>query len=74
MLDTGYTEGGWDGFGYATFGRVLRGMRVVEKIQSLPTGAIAAMPWLMASFSAIPLSFAAPTGSGDHMQGYCEGY
>jgi len=37
MLDTGYTASGRDGFGYATFGRVLRGMRVVEKIQSLPT-------------------------------------
>ena len=37
VLDTGYTEGGRDGYGYATFGRVLRGMRVVEKIQSLPT-------------------------------------
>jgi len=37
VLDTGYTEGGRDGFGYATFGRILRGMRVVEKIQSQPT-------------------------------------
>ncbi len=35
MLDTGFTEGGRDGFGYATFGRVLRGMRVVEEIQLL---------------------------------------
>jgi peptidyl-prolyl cis-trans isomerase A (cyclophilin A) len=37
MLDSGNTDDGRDGFGYTTFGRVLRGMRVVEKIQSLPT-------------------------------------
>jgi peptidyl-prolyl cis-trans isomerase A (cyclophilin A) len=37
MLDSGDTVDGRDGFGYATFGRVLRGMRVVEMIQALPT-------------------------------------
>jgi peptidyl-prolyl cis-trans isomerase A (cyclophilin A) len=37
MLDSGDPVDGRDGFGYATFGRVLRGMPVVEKIQALPT-------------------------------------
>jgi len=36
VLDTGNTSRNPDGQGYATFGRVLRGMRVLEKIQSLP--------------------------------------
>ncbi len=36
MLDTGNTSRNPDGQGYATFGRVLRGMRVLENIQSLP--------------------------------------
>ena len=39
MLDTGYTADGRDGHGYATFGRVLRGMRVLERIQRLPSDA-----------------------------------
>ncbi len=38
-LNTGDTSRNTDGQGYATFGRVLRGMRVIEAIQSQPTGA-----------------------------------
>lgn len=38
-LDTGNTSRNPDGQGYTTFGRVLRGMRVLEQIQSLPTDA-----------------------------------
>ena len=37
MLDSGYSADGRDGHGYATFGRVLRGMRVLERIQRLPS-------------------------------------
>jgi predicted dienelactone hydrolase/cyclophilin family peptidyl-prolyl cis-trans isomerase len=35
-LDTGFVDDRLDGLGYAAFGRVMRGMRVAEKIQSLP--------------------------------------
>jgi predicted dienelactone hydrolase len=38
-LDTGATSRNPDGQGYATFGRVLRGIRVLEQIQALPTDA-----------------------------------
>ncbi len=37
VLDTGAEVPGRDGQGYATFGRVLKGMRVLETIQTLPT-------------------------------------
>ena len=46
VLDTGYTAGGRDGHGYATFGRVLRGLRVLERIQQLPSDAPTAMEML----------------------------
>ena len=36
-LDSGVTAGGRDGHGYATFGRVIRGLPVLEAIQQLPT-------------------------------------
>ena len=36
-LDTGNTARQPDGQGYATFGRVVRGMEVLEEIQGLPT-------------------------------------
>ena len=36
-LDTGNTTRQPDGQGYATFGRVVRGMEVLEEIQGLPT-------------------------------------
>ena len=36
-LDTGNTTRQPDGQGYATFGRVVRGMEILEEIQSLPT-------------------------------------
>ena len=36
VLDTGAEVPGRDGQGYATFGRVLRGLRVLEAIQALP--------------------------------------
>lgn len=36
VLDTGQGSPERDGFGYAAFGRVLRGMRVLEAIQSRP--------------------------------------
>ncbi len=39
VLDTGYEAKGRDGYGYATFGRVLRGLRVLEKIQQRPSDA-----------------------------------
>lgn len=39
MLDTGYESEDRDGHGYATFGRVLRGMRVLERMQRLPSDA-----------------------------------
>lgn len=38
-LDYGYTQGGRDGYGYATFGRVVSGMRVLEVIQQQPSDA-----------------------------------
>ncbi|MEM7218000.1 MAG: peptidylprolyl isomerase [Pseudomonadota bacterium] len=46
VLDTG--EGGpeRDGFGYATFGRVLRGMDVLEAIQALPADGAAGIEML----------------------------
>jgi predicted dienelactone hydrolase/cyclophilin family peptidyl-prolyl cis-trans isomerase len=37
VLDTGAQVPGRDGQGYATFGRVLKGLRVLEAIQTLPT-------------------------------------
>ncbi len=37
VLDTGAEVPGRDGQGYATFGRVVTGMRVLEAIQTLPT-------------------------------------
>ncbi len=36
-LDTGNTDRNRDGAGYATFGRVLKGMSVLQAIQKLPT-------------------------------------
>ena len=39
VLDTGYEIESLDGYGYATFGRVLRGLRVIEKIQQMPSDA-----------------------------------
>lgn len=42
-LDTGFTEGGRDGFGYATFGRVVAGMQVLDEIQQMPSGAPTSM-------------------------------
>ena len=42
-LDTGYTEGGRDGFGYATFGRVVEGMQVLDEIQQMPSDAPTSM-------------------------------
>jgi len=36
VLDTGAEVPGRDGQGYATFGRVLKGMRVLEAILTLP--------------------------------------
>ncbi|MYA66469.1 MAG: peptidylprolyl isomerase [Gammaproteobacteria bacterium] len=38
-LDTGFTEGGRDGFGYATFGRVVEGMQVLDEVQQMPSDA-----------------------------------
>ena len=38
-LDTGASVSGRDGFGYATFGRVVRGIGVLDAIQNLPTDA-----------------------------------
>ncbi len=38
-LDTGFTEGGRDGYGYATFGRVVEGMEVLDEIQQMPSDA-----------------------------------
>ena len=46
MLDAGYTADGRDGRGYATFGRVLRGTRVLERIQRLPSDAPTAIEML----------------------------
>ncbi len=42
-LDTGFTEGGRDGYGYATFGRVLTGMQVLDEIQQMPSDAPTSM-------------------------------
>ena len=39
VLDTGYEIESLDGYGYATFGRVLRGLRILEKIQQMPSDA-----------------------------------
>ncbi len=43
VLDHGVTAEGRDGYGYATFGRVLRGMRVLEAIAAEPTDGQAGM-------------------------------
>ena len=42
VLDTAADDPTRDGFGYATFGRVVRGMEVLEEIHRLPTDAPAA--------------------------------
>ena len=42
VLDTDAGDPTRDGFGYATFGRVLRGMEVLDEIHTLPTDAPAA--------------------------------
>ena len=42
VLDTGAGDPTRDGFGYATFGRVVRGMEVLDEIHRLPTDAPAA--------------------------------
>lgn len=39
VLDSGKPQRAMDGEGYATFGRVLRGMRLLEAIQRMPTDA-----------------------------------
>ena len=39
VLDTGADDPTRDGFGYATFGRVVRGMEVLDEIHRLPTDA-----------------------------------
>ena len=39
VLDTGAGDPGRDDFGYATFGRVVRGMEVLDAIHRLPTDA-----------------------------------
>ena len=39
VLDTGAGDPTRDGFGYATFGRVVRGMEVLDEIHRLPTDA-----------------------------------
>ena len=36
-LDTGFTDDGRDGYGYATFGRVVEGMEVLDEIQRMPS-------------------------------------
>ena len=46
VLDTGHEAEGLDGEGYATFGRVLRGMRVLERIQRSPSDAPTAIEML----------------------------
>lgn len=38
-LDTNFESETRDGHGYATFGRVLRGLRILEKIQHMPSNA-----------------------------------
>ena len=38
-LNSGFTEGGRDGHGYASFGRVVEGMQVLDKIQQMPSDA-----------------------------------
>lgn len=45
-LDTGVASRNPDGQGYATFGRVLRGLPLLEQIQALPTSAEAPLPML----------------------------
>lgn len=42
-LDTGFTEDGRDGYGYATFGRVVEGMQVLDEIQQMPSDAPTSM-------------------------------
>lgn len=42
-LDAGFTEDGRDGFGYATFGRVVEGMQVLDEIQQMPSDAPTSM-------------------------------
>ena len=55
MLDTGHKSEGRDGHGYATFGRVLRGMRVLERIQRLPADAPAPIEMLQGQILEAPV-------------------
>ena len=55
-LDTGYEAEGLDGEGYATFGRVLRGMRVLERIQRLPSDAPTAIEMLQGQILEEPVT------------------
>ena len=47
---------GRDGMGYATFGRVLRGMRVLEQIQALPTDGATGMERLQGQILRKPVA------------------
>ena len=61
MLDTGFTENGRDGLGYATFAKVLRGMQILEQIQLLPTGLSAANQALVAQLLVTPVKIITAT-------------
>ena len=56
VLDTGHSAGGRDGQGYATFGRVLRGLRVLERIQRLPSEAPTAIAMLQGQILEEPVT------------------
>lgn len=56
VLDTGAEVPGRDGMGYATFGRVLRGMRVLEQIQALPTDGTTGMERLQGQILREPVA------------------
>ncbi len=56
VLDTGYEAERLDGEGYATFGRVLRGLRVLERMQRLPSDAPTAIEILQGQILEEPVA------------------
>jgi predicted dienelactone hydrolase/cyclophilin family peptidyl-prolyl cis-trans isomerase len=56
VLDTGNTSRYPEGHGYATFGRVLRGLPLLRQIQAMPTNAPAAIEFLRGQLLSEPVT------------------
>ncbi len=54
-LDSGYTQHGRDGFGYATFGRVVRGQQVLDEIRQLPAEGKSSIEWIQGQLLTEPV-------------------